>query len=285
VARALDRDRDRRFASAAEMGAALQSFLNTYNEAAGPRQVAGFLVDLFGKEAARSKTDIPTLSRLDLAAVVATPTASPRLPIDTPPTPAPRVGGTPPPVVSGPAAPTQRRWLPFAVMGLVAVPAVALGVHLARGRAPEQVVRVVAQPAVPVAAPDAAPPVVAAPVNPPPARAEDLPTKTPRVPRPPRPPARLDEKSLKAVVARAQPRLVACFKRHAADLPGETGQVKIELGVAGTGMVTSAGVHLPGFSSAALASCLEDEALRMRFPPHADHEIRFAFPLLYRRGN
>jgi serine/threonine protein kinase len=289
VAKSLERDRERRFGSAAEMAAALQAFLGKHAEGTGGSQVARFLIDLFGKEAARSKSEIPTLTRLDLAAVVATPTA-PRAVFLDDSTPAARMR-TPPPVAGTPAlAPVRRPWLPAVVMGVIAVPLLVLGFHFAGRRAQpalEPLVRVLPPVAV---VPDAGPPVVVAPVAPvvapaaPKAPSAKTAARAPG-PRPPRPtPARLEEKGLKAVVARAQPRLVACFKRHQAELPGETGQVKIELAVAGSGMVTSAGVHLPGFSSAALARCLEDEALRMQFPAHSDKEVRFAFPLLYRRG-
>jgi serine/threonine protein kinase len=297
VAKALARDRDKRFRSAAEMGAALQAFQGNLPEATSATQVSRFLIDLFGPEAARSKTDIPTLTRLDLAAVVATPT--PRmLPATDPQLPLPRRRGrTPSPVsVEGglPAGQGKRSWLPLAVLGIVLFPSLALGLAWFSGRraqpAPVPVVRIVAQPAPRPLVPDAGRPVVALPPVPaaaPPTTSNLKPSARPPVPVPRalRPaPTRLDEKGLKAVVARAQPRLLACFKRHASELPGETGKVKIDLAVAGTGMVTSAGVHLPGFSSVALASCLEDEALRMQFPAHTDREIRFAFPLLYRRG-
>jgi serine/threonine protein kinase len=290
LAKSLARDRDRRFASAAEMGAALQIFLNKHAEATSGTHVARFLIDLFGKEAARIKMDIPTLTRLDLGAVVATPTPTPRmLPAQDPPLPGLR-GRTPSPVsVTGTSSvrPGRLPWVPVAVLALLALPLLLLGGRLVRGRSQEPaavpVVRILAQPAPRPVIADAGPPVVAEPARP----AAPMVKTAARAPAPRAArstPTRLDEKGLKAVVARAQPRLLACFKRHAAELPGETGQVKIDLAVAGTGMVTSAGVHLPGFSSAALARCLEDEALRMEFPAHTDREIRFAFPLLYRRG-
>jgi serine/threonine protein kinase len=298
LAKALERDRDRRFGSAAEMGAALQAFLGQHAEPTGGREVARFLVDLFGKEAARDKTEVPTLSRLDRGALVGTPTATPRMMMTEGgdlPSPAPRPGSATPRMTTATndasLGPGLRPWLPAALAALVGVPLLILGVRLlGRGdddrpvepAAPVPMVRILAQQLPEDAVPDAgAPPQATAPIVKRPARTPAVAASPPRAPKPP---IRLDEKRLKAVVARAQPRLVACFKRHAAELPGETGQVKIDLAVAGSGMVTSAGVHLPGFSSPALARCLEDEALRMEFPAHTDHEIRFAFPLLYRRG-
>jgi hypothetical protein len=86
------------------------------------------------------------------------------------------------------------------------------------------------------------------------------------------------------VVQRAYPRFADCVKRHAADLPGGTGQLKIELAVAGNGSVSSVQVALPGSSAAGLSGCLKQQALRLRFPRHPDQQIRFAFPLVYRRG-
>jgi serine/threonine-protein kinase len=57
----------------------------------------------------------------------------------------------------------------------------------------------------------------------------------------------------------------------------------VTLAVAGTGKVSSASVRLPA-PAPALGRCLEQEAIRLRFPRHADQEVGFAFPLVYRKG-
>jgi serine/threonine protein kinase len=87
---------------------------------------------------------------------------------------------------------------------------------------------------------------------------------------------------LQAVVKKAHPHFAACFERYAAELPGATGKVTVEVAVASSGRISSTRVVLPGFSSAPLAGCLEAQAERLRFPRHPDREIRFAFPLVYR---
>jgi serine/threonine-protein kinase len=97
-------------------------------------------------------------------------------------------------------------------------------------------------------------------------------------------PGRLSGAALQAVVVRSHPRFVACFRQHASELSATTGQATVELTVASTGQVSSASARLPTFKAPALGRCLEEEALRLRFPRHADHEIRFAFPLVYRKG-
>lgn len=95
-------------------------------------------------------------------------------------------------------------------------------------------------------------------------------------------PVPLEGDMLQAVVKKSHPQFAACFERHAAELPGNTGKVTIEIAVASNGRISSSRVILPGFSSAPLAGCLESEAERLRFPRHPDREIRFAFPLVYR---
>jgi hypothetical protein len=88
---------------------------------------------------------------------------------------------------------------------------------------------------------------------------------------------------LQTVVARAQPRFVACFRTHAAALSAATGRATVELSVASSGKVTSAAARVP-LATPALARCLEEEALALRFPRHPDRELRFSFPLVYRKG-
>jgi hypothetical protein len=143
--------------------------------------------------------------------------------------------------------------------------------------------------------PQPALPVAVAPVRQPPPTPAPPPVVV-QLPEPVRPPRRvasvtpprsthLDGKTLQAVVTRAHPAFSACFTAHSGDLPAATGQVTVELSVGSTGKVASASAHLPGFTSAALTRCLTEEAEKLRFPKHSDKEIRFAFPLVYRKGN
>jgi hypothetical protein len=93
----------------------------------------------------------------------------------------------------------------------------------------------------------------------------------------------LSAETLQSVVARAQPRFAACLKRYVATLPAGSGQVKVELAVAASGVVATAHASIPGAPAPDLAACLEREVRRLRFPRHRDREVRFAFPLVYKR--
>jgi hypothetical protein len=68
-----------------------------------------------------------------------------------------------------------------------------------------------------------------------------------------------------------------------ATLPAGSGQVKVELAVAASGVVATAHASIPGAPAPDLAACLEREVRRLRFPRHRDSEVRFAFPLVYQR--
>jgi hypothetical protein len=86
------------------------------------------------------------------------------------------------------------------------------------------------------------------------------------------------------VVKRSHVKFTACFKRWSAELPSESGKVMLELVVSGAGRVTGVQADLDAARSPALDKCLAGEARRLRFPPHTDAELRFGFPLVYRRG-
>jgi hypothetical protein len=54
--------------------------------------------------------------------------------------------------------------------------------------------------------------------------------------------------------------------------------------VAASGKVTAATATTPGIATGALAACLEGEARRIKFPRHTDRELRFSFPLVYKKS-
>src|SRR5204863_8723619 len=101
---------------------------------------------------------------------------------------------------------------------------------------------------------------------------------------PSEPLAPLDRDKLESVVMAAHPGFSACFRGPSAVLPAATGRIIVEVAVASSGKVSSARANLPGPRPNAPATCLETEAYRLRFPRHPDKELRFAFPLVYRRG-
>jgi len=281
MTRALERDREQRFRSAAEMGAALQLALTKIAPGVGAADVASFMVALFGQEGMNERSNIPNL-------VDATPTAMLR---NRPSAPMPAINpeaeedtspdgaeGGPTtlemPMFKAPPVPAPR--LPWVVgaMGLVGLLAAA-ALFWSSTRS-----KTLALPP-----PPSRPVIVSTPPPPPPTM---IPTPDPPRPPPPRPkptPVKvgvLDQKKLKPIVDAAHPRLTACLRRYSAELPAKEGQIIIEVTVAATGKVSAA--RATGVSSAGLAACLTSEATRLRFPRHADTELTFRIPLAYKKG-
>ena len=292
VQRALERDREDRFRSAAEMGVALQNVVARHAPTTRGVDLAEFLGMLFGSERRDEKSYIPKLTRPNLQEVV-----------------------TPVPTLVGPSVPSSLKLAPTGLDDVLTSAEVAVPTSLRRSRSRRWLYGAVAaamllgfggglllmrrdraQPpeapatAVPPSPAATVPPAPAAVPAPAPAAATSRPAPATRTRQERgaraerRSPEPLTEKALHAVVQRAYPRFADCVKRHAADLPGGAGQLKIELAVAGNGSVSSVAVALPGSSAAGLSGCLKQRALRLRFPRHPDQQIRFAFPLVYRRG-
>jgi serine/threonine-protein kinase len=306
IHRSLAREPDRRYQSAAEMGAELQAAMAQIAPGTGGAELTTFMISLFGKATMEARSQVPTLAEVNLAellnsrgelaavgagandgaTVVQNPLEHPTL-LERP-------------VVVRPAPkPPRRRWLwPAAALGVIVLAGVLAMATRAGGRAGERA----APPHAPLTGPASAAPatrtaVVPLPPRPPPPAppaAEETPAPAATVPPAPapdqakprlragRPPAPLDRQTLQTIVKRAHPRFAACFKSHSGDLPGDAGQVTVELAVAGSGKVSAAHAALAG--SSALARCLEQEAGRLRFPGHPDRELRFSFPLAYRKG-
>ncbi|HEY0712072.1 MAG TPA: AgmX/PglI C-terminal domain-containing protein, partial [Polyangia bacterium] len=139
----------------------------------------------------------------------------------------------------------------------------------------------------PAAIPEPAPATSPPPESPAPAAVA---AAKPRSPRPtankPRPASVgiLDRATLDSVIKGGRQRFAGCFRTHAAQLPSESGQVRIEIAVQGNGRVTATKVSALPENAVGLIGCLEQSAQQLRFPRHTDQEVRFAFPLLYRRG-
>jgi serine/threonine protein kinase len=287
--KALARDREERYRSAAEMGSALQLALTKLAPGVGAADVATFMVALFGQEGMDARSNIPNL-------VDSTPTAllrsrppslsapafvDPNLDEDT----GPETDGGPTtlemPMFQAPPPPPQR--LPWVVGAMGAVGLVAAGALFwssTRSRPlplPPQPVRpvIVSTPAPPPLAPA---PVVAPPPEPP------RPAPRPHHPAAPEKLAALDQKKLATVVNAAHPRLTACLRRYSTDLPVMEGEIIIEVTVVSSGKVSAARAMMPQIQSSGLAACLANEATRLRFPRHADKELTFKFPLRYKKG-
>jgi hypothetical protein len=310
LARSLAGDREQRYQSAAEMATALRAALAIVAPGHGTPDLARFMLTLFGREAVARRSQVPTVGEINLADVVSPKVTNSFPAFNASDARGQRMGSEPATTLQMPAFTPLRRMeallaLPrvrvLAAAGAVLV--LALGILWVQRRAPHA--RAIHAP---TGAVTTAPPFTRAIV-----RQEPVATPTPpsvvgmetapgwpvygppvttsrKAPRP-RPgvmsaeaPGRLSGVALQAVVVRSHPRFVACFRQHASELSATTGQATVELTVASTGQVSSASARLPTFKAPALGRCLEEEALRLRFPRHADHEIRFAFPLVYRKG-
>jgi serine/threonine protein kinase len=318
LGKALAGDREKRFQSAAEMAVALRSALSIVAPGHGTPDLARFMITLFGREAMARRSHVPTVGEINLADVVS-PKVTASFPAFNPSEARTQPNEARTQRIPNASATTMQMpaFTPLGrVEALLARPRarrlaaagaavlVALGILLwaqrraSRGRAihkPTGAVTV-ASPSLPSTGrepiPVAAPPLLS-PIGPQAAAGWPIygpPAAGPR--RAPRPraavsaegPGRLSGAVLQAVVVRSHPRFVACFRQHAAELSATSGQATVELTVASTGQVSSASARLPTFKAPALGRCLEEEALRLRFPRHADREIRFAFPLVYRKG-
>ncbi|HEY0708883.1 MAG TPA: protein kinase [Polyangia bacterium] len=287
VRKAMAREKSERYQTAAEMGQALQELLNELNPATGSQQIAQTLLELFGPVRRDSKIEVPAISRLGLSAVN---------------TPVPSTDGlsgqqpTNPLSARAPRAASPKPWYRspwILIAGWAVAGAVGGGIFgnwkrddHPRGGPATVVVRVPETDPLPSAPPPQPPAPPAPPEEPKPVATR--PPK-PSSPRPsaktrPAPVAILDRNSLDGVIKGGRHKFTSCFRTHAAQLPNESGQVRIEIAVAATGRVSATKVSALPASAVGLTACLEETARQLRFPRHADQEVRFAFPLVYRRG-
>jgi serine/threonine-protein kinase len=280
VGKALEADREKRFSSAAQLGAALQDVIGRQAPTPTNGDLAAFLATLFGNDRRDQRSRIPTLARLNLEAVV-TPLASPAV------TPLPTLTGTPQGRGRGPDQPVRRRFThaprsAAACAGCAPWVAAAGGGLLLMAAGAWLALRALPRPPAPAPTLAAAPPPRAPgpePAVPPTAQAQPAPAGRSGAATVPtrarlRSPAGvkpgvlapLAAGTLAAVVAKAQPRFTACMKQHASALPAADGQLRIEIAVNSSGAVSAAHAEFQKFEAPALAGCLEREARRLRFP-------------------
>ncbi|WP_224368728.1 protein kinase domain-containing protein [Hyalangium versicolor] len=81
------------------------------------------------------------------------------------------------------------------------------------------------------------------------------------------------------VVAKGRARIASCFDRYKADLPADTGVVRVQLSIASSGKV-KATTQGP-LASKTVGQCLESQAERLRFPAHRDQEVNVVLPFDY----
>ena len=149
--------------------------------------------------------------------------------------------------------------------------------------------------AAPPETPPAVPPAVTPPEGPPPApptsstRAAlpplddpmELPSAEPTRRAPPLtgPGGVFDGRVLQKIVRKARVKFARCLAYHGESQAKSRRQLAVFLRVASTGKVTAADVNLVGVTDEPLATCLEREASRLRFPRHPEKEVRFSFPV------
>ncbi|HYI01174.1 protein kinase domain-containing protein [Hyalangium sp.] len=92
-------------------------------------------------------------------------------------------------------------------------------------------------------------------------------------------PVTLGIQDVERVVARGRARIVNCFERYKQDLPTNSGVVRVQLSIAGSGRV-KATTQGP-LASKTVGQCLESQAERLRFPVHRDQEVNVVLPFDY----
>jgi hypothetical protein len=301
IERALRADREQRFASAAEMGAALSRALERLAPGPADRDVAAFMASLFSDQDAPPGRIIlpPTAHMTPTQALPDRPSRQMRMVLDQPvesePVAPPQALEPPDPRALG-----RQRRMQLTVSGTAIFAALTalLITHVASGRREARRVVTVSIPATapersPSPAPDRPLEIVTAPVEAPMAPAQIMEPAAVDVAEAEAEDeedaldgrgaaggasrSALERRRLKSAIQSARPRLAACLRRHAGDLPPKSRKVTVGLVVAGTGKVVSVKTTPPG--KTALVSCLEGAAGRLRFPRHAQRRIGLAFPV------
>ncbi|MBF5042862.1 serine/threonine protein kinase [Aggregicoccus sp. 17bor-14] len=200
------------------------------------------------------------------------------------------------------ASPAPRRWSALLLGALVGGVLVAAGAALTVSRleaprsatpraapapqaaAPEASGTVAAPPAAAqVAASETSGPAAAAPAPeaPAPATAQEATAPALAPARPARArPVVLDETVIRRVVSRGQARIMACFEAHKADLSEDSGEVRVQFDVLGSGRVEAR--TLGPLADTAVGRCLEEQVRHLRFPAHRDEKVTAVQPFAYR---
>jgi hypothetical protein len=87
-------------------------------------------------------------------------------------------------------------------------------------------------------------------------------------------------RDLRRIVGKARRRFALCFSRHGDSAVKPRNELTAYLRVGNAGRVLTADVNLVSVDDEPLAICLEREALRVRFPPHAARDLRFYLPIV-----
>jgi protein kinase-like protein len=304
VMKALERRREDRYASAAEMRADLEEFLRGTASIPGVSQLAQYMQGMFGAADVERKTKIPPLSELGAhtlvqqqeeslgtARTLVRPSArvtavgaqelptheSQRLPTG-PALAAVTVPASPPPARS--------TGLSVAMGALGAVALLALGGgavwYLMPRAAPPAPVTAVTAP-VPSPAPKVEPtPSVEQKTEPPPAAPPVDTAPKPTVTSKPAPmPSLLTARDVNRVMVKNSRKILECGEQFRAELPADR-RVMLLVTVAHSGNVSAAKVTEPATVSPGLAKCLEGQLKRVAFPRNTNQpELTIQLPLRF----
>jgi serine/threonine protein kinase len=314
VMKALERRREDRYASAAEMRADLEEFLRGTASIPGVSQLAQYMQGVSGAAEVERKTKIPSLSELGVNTLIqqqedalgtertlVRPSA--RMPAVAPQELlAPESQGLhtvpPPATVTVPASPPARSTgLSVAMGALGAVALLALGGgavwYLMPRAAPPAPVTVVTAP-VPSPAPKVEPTPAPTPVaptptppveqktEPPPAESpEDTAPKPTVTPKPAPVPFQLTEKDVNRVLMKNAQKILECGEQFRAELPAGR-RVVLLVTIAHSGHVSAAEVTEPATVSPRLAKCLEGQIKRVLFPRNTNQpEFAIQLPMRF----
>ncbi len=298
VRRATQRDVNQRYASAAQMREELEAFWASHFSVGGTSQVAHWLQRLFGPDAVRRRTQIPTLKELSAQGFV------------LPPDPAvaevggfektfvrPATGPADPkqqltdvlgarPVTGKTSSPSRTGWV--VTLSVVALLAAGAAAAIVAG-VPQSLFaqRITPPPPPPLeevgpASVAVEPPVETAPV----AAVEPVVEEPPvaeepvSVTRPKQRVVTLTPASINAVLARKQKALVECATRNQGDLPAG-GVVEMVLVIEPSGKVSDASATQPALGKTRLARCMSRQLEKVTFPRNDNGGLRFNLPMRF----
>ncbi|AKJ00567.1 serine/threonine-protein kinase [Archangium gephyra] len=306
VMKALERRREDRYASAAEMRADLEEFLRGTASIPGVSQLAQYLQGVFGAANVERKTKIPSLSELGahtlspqqeeplgtektlvrpsvrvtaIEALEPPPPESQRLPTG------PALAAVPNPVpVPASPPPARSTGLSVAMGAFGAVALLALGGgavwYLMPRAAPPAPVTAVSAP-VPGPAPKVEPTPTPASPTPTPSVEQKTEPPPPAAPKPAPMPSPLTARDVNRVMVKNSRKILECGEQFRTELPADR-RVMLLVTIAHSGDVSAAKVAEPATVSPGLAKCLEGQMKRVVFPRNTNQpELTIQLPLRF----
>ncbi|MCY1074530.1 protein kinase domain-containing protein [Archangium lansingense] len=304
VMKALERQADDRYSSAAAMRADLEEFLRSTPSVPGMSQLGQYMRGLFGQAEVERKTKIPSLTELAVPLPLQAP-AEERIgfektlvrgtgggeaqPLAEPSRPLTEVPTSPAAVVP---RSTGRPVVIGALTGLVLLGLGGGAAWYWLPRTPAPAPLVVVAPPAPAPEPAVESPMPVAAATPAPAEAQPPEPATPdpdeaQVQTPsarPKAPVLLTSRAVNRVLMKYHGKVLDCGKTHLLDLPADR-RVLLKLTVKNSGEVRSAQVSEPAGLAPDLARCLESRVEQVRFPRNTnDPEFQIVVPMRFTDG-